>query len=221
MVKFLAELTVNLFKRNISPLAFVYAGSHIDKTSRIHRSCKVRHSDVGAHSYVAAGSWLTNVEVGRFCSIGNNVAIGLATHTLNHLSSSPLFTLRKNATGVAWVDKDLAENTDNFPTTHIADDVWIGSNTMIMSGVSVGVGAVIGAGAVVTKDVPPYSVVVGVPARVVRQRFEPEGCQKLLDSRWWQLSDSVLSNNLELFQQPLDSKNIDQIIASLKKIADQ
>ncbi|MGN1236586.1 MAG: antibiotic acetyltransferase, partial [Bacteroidaceae bacterium] len=103
MIKFLAELTVNFFKRNISPLAFVYAGSRVDKTSRIHRGCKVRHSEVGAHSYVAAGSWLTNVEVGRFCSIGNNVAIGLATHTLNHLSSSPLFTLRRNATGVSWV----------------------------------------------------------------------------------------------------------------------
>lgn len=212
MLKFIFQLIANLFKRNIAVSAFVYAGSQIAKTAKIHRNCKIRNSNVGAHSYVAANSWLTNADVGRFCSIGNGVTIGLATHTMTNASTSPIFSLRKNATGVAWVGQDLAENTDDIARTTIADDAWIGTNALIMSGVSIGTGAAVGAGAVVTKDVPPYAIVAGVPAKIIKYRFDEPTRQKLLKSRWWELPDQTLRDNINLFQTQLTEQIADQII---------
>ncbi|MBO4487254.1 MAG: antibiotic acetyltransferase [Bacteroidaceae bacterium] len=216
MLKFLFQIIGNLFKRNISLTAMVYAGSKVDSSAHIHRGCKVRNSHIGAHSYVAANSWLTNTNVGRFCSIGNNVVAGLATHTLSNASTSPIFTLRKNATCTAWVSQDVAENTDSFPRTTISDDAWIGSNAMIMSGINIGVGAAVGAGAVVTKDVPPYAIVAGVPARIIKYRFSETVRSKLLASRWWEMDDEQLKNRLPHFQQPLSDDNIDNFLAQLK-----
>lgn len=213
MLKFFLQLFRNLFKPNISPTALVYAGSQVARTAFVHRACKVRNSSLGANSYIAAHTWLTNTDVGRFCSIGNHVISGLASHTFAHISTSPVFTLRRNAVRRRWVERDLAENSDDFPRTVIADDVWVGSNVMIMSGVSIGVGAVIGAGAVVTKDVPPYAIAVGVPAKVIKYRFDDAVRQKLLASRWWEQPDSVLRADITLFQQPLTAANADQILA--------
>ena len=168
----------------------------------------MRNSNVGAHSYVAAHTWLTNTDVGKFSSIGYNVVVGLDTHTLANASTSPIFTLRHNATHVAWVSKDLAENSGDMARTTIEADAWIGSNSLVMSGVTIGVGAVVGAGAVVTKDVPPYAVVVGVPAKIIRYRFSEPVRSKLLASRWWQQPDTVLKDGIEAFQQPLTEFNV-------------
>lgn len=213
MLKFIFQLIGNLFKRNIAMSAFVYAGSKVAKTAKIHRGCKIRNSNVGAHSYVAANSWLTNADVGRFCSIGNGVTIGLATHTMTNISTSPLFTLRKNATGVAWIDKDLAENSDDFARTTIADDAWIGSNAMLMSGVKIGVGAAVGAGAVVTKDVPPYAIVAGVPAKIIKYRFDETIREQLLQSKWWEMPDEAIKANLALFQKQVSAELLAELTA--------
>ena len=216
MLKFLLQLLGNLFKKNISLTACVYAGSKVASTAHIHRGCKVRTTNVGAHSYVAAHTWLTNTDVGRFCSIGNNVVAGLATHTLTFASTSPIFTLHRNATRVAWLSEDVAENTDDIPRTIICDDAWIGSNAMLMSGVTVGVGAAVGAGAVVTRDVPPYAIVAGVPARIIKYRFSEAVCRKLLATRWWELPDDRLKAVVSAFQQPLTAENIDEFVAKIQ-----
>ena len=216
MLKFILQLLQNLIKPNISLTALVYAGSRVAKTAFVHRGCKVRNSSLGANSYLAAHTWLTNTDVGRFCSVGNNVVSGLASHTYANVSTSPLFTLRHNATRRQWVKRDVAENSDDLPRTVIADDVWVGSNAMIMSGVRIGVGAVIGAGAVVTKDVPPYAIAVGVPAKVIKYRFDDAVRQKLLASRWWEQPEAVLKAHIPLFQQPLTAANVDQFIAKLR-----
>lgn len=211
MLKVVFQLIGNLFRRNIKLGAIVIGNCHIAPTAMIHRRCKVRSSSVGAHSYLAIGAWATNATIGRFCSIGNNVVIGLATHTLQNISSSSIFTLSRNATGVAWIKTDLADNTADLPATTIESDVWIGSNAMLMSGIKVGVGAVIGAGAVVTKDVPPYAIVAGVPARIIRYRFDEATCQRLLQSQWWLKSDEELRAILPLFQAPLTAETVDKL----------
>lgn len=217
MLKFILQLLPNLFKPNISLTAFVYAGSSVARTAFVHRGCKVRNSSVAANSYVAAHSWLTNTDVGRFCSIGNNVVCGLATHTLTNISTSPLFTLRRNAVRQRWTERDVAENTDCLPRTLIADDAWVGSNAMIMSGVSIGVGAVIGAGAVVTKDVPPYAIAVGVPAKVIKYRFDAELRAKLLASRWWERPEPLLKAHINSFQHPLTAENVEDFVAKMQQ----
>ena len=217
MFKFVFQLIGNLFKRNISLTACVYAGSKVAPTAYVHRGCKVRTSAIGAHSYVAAHSWVTNTDVGRFCSIGNNVMTGLASHTLDHASTSPIFSLRHNATRRAWVEQDIAENIDDIPRSVICDDAWIGSNAMLMSGITIGVGAVVGAGAVVTKDVPPYAIVAGVPARIIKYRFDEDVRQQLLASRWWEQPDEILKQHIKLFQQPLIGANIDDFVKKLQQ----
>lgn len=136
--------------------------------------------EIGAMTYIRSGSQLRNVsEIGRFCSISNQVILGQErggrAHCLTGVTTNP-FTLEATGAGaLEW----------SVPATRIGHDVWIGRDAMIMEGVTVGTGAVIGSRSVVTKDVPPYAIVAGNPARLVRYRLPPEIIAPLLESRWW------------------------------------
>ena len=118
---------------------------------------------------------------------------------------------------MAWIDSDVADNTDNLPRTIIGNDVWIGTNVLIKSGVTVGTGAVVGAGAVVTKDVPPYAVVCGVPAKVIKYRFPEEVCAKLLASEWWNMSDEDLKAAAHSFQRRVNPANVDILLGEITR----
>lgn len=151
------------------------------------------HLRVGAMSYVRSACELMNVgSIGRFCSIGNGVVIGQekAGHPLHWVSSHPF-----QYTGTA-----LTYEGAGMPA-EIGHDVWIGREAMIMEGVRIATGAVIAARAMVTRDVPPYAVVAGAPARVIRYRHAPELVAALLDSAWWELPVDVLR------ELPLDNPN--------------
>ncbi|KRE17652.1 hypothetical protein ASE63_00100 [Bosea sp. Root381] len=161
---------------------------------------------IGRHSYMNAGTIRSRVRIGRFCSIGRNVMLGAGDHPLDCLTTHP----------VAWSAKarpNLRPPTSlrsrKHPTTEIGHDVWMGDNVVVMAGVHVGTGAVIGANAVVTKDVPPYAIVGGVPARLIRMRFPAELVSRLLSSEWWMLSRRAVEqldvNDIEgcLSQVPL------------------
>ena len=126
--------------------------------------------------------------VGKFCSIGNNCIIGGAEHPQHFVSTSPAFyggyrkplSIRKICLGkLRW--ESYSQEVE------IGNDVWIGNNVIIKSGVTIGTGAIIGAGAVVTKDVLPYEVVGGVPAKHIKYRFDDSVIDGLLESRWWDL----------------------------------
>ncbi len=97
---------------------------------------------------------------------------------------------------------------------YIGNDVWTGANAIIMPGVTVGDGAVVGAGAVVTKDVLPYSVVVGNPAREIKKRFDEKYVQKLLDIKWWNFPKRILAEHVDL----LTSQMSDEVIIKLEKL---
>ena len=132
---------------------------------------------IGRRSYFAGGYIWPNVKVGKFCSIAFNVTLGAFEHKMDFLTTGYAFCTITN---------------DDHRETIIGNDVWIAMNAWVKKGVTIGDGAVVGAGAVVTKDVPPYAIVGGVPAKIIKYKFEPEIVKDLLALKWWDLDDEIL-----------------------------
>ncbi|MCR5502502.1 MAG: CatB-related O-acetyltransferase [Lachnospiraceae bacterium] len=189
-------------------------GVIIGKNAHIRRDCvfegnnyidgEVFASSFGYGSYVHKYSMLVNVKVGRFTSIGEFVNMKLYDHPVQMVSTSPAF-YRKDSTLRSFVKEntfeDMKLDEDGF-SIRIGSDVWIGSGASIVSGVTIGDGAVIAAGAVVTKDVEPYEIVGGVPAKRIRYRFPEEIREGLVASRWWEKDPEWLSKHGEYFKDP-------------------
>lgn len=191
-------LLKNLFNPAISLFTRIDSSSEVNRNAKIYGFTKVYHSRIGAYTYICRNSSIVWATIGRFCSIAGNVKIGMASHTLSKISTSPIFTERNNGTGHRWVQTD---NVNPYLSVEIGNDVWIGERAMIMGGVKVGNGAVVAAGAVVTKDVPPYAIVGGVPAKIIKYRFPESVIRQLEASRWWELDEHILRDNLALFQK--------------------
>jgi acetyltransferase-like isoleucine patch superfamily enzyme len=148
----------------------------------------VVHPDVqvGAHSYMNSGVIRERTDIGRYCSIAYDVVIGIGTHATDLLSSHPFATKQVSREYVnprtSWKERTIIE-----------DDVWIGRGVTVLQGVSMGVGSVAAAHAVVREDVPPYAIVGGVPAKVIRYRFDERTIERLIESQWWMLPLDVLN----------------------------
>lgn len=139
--------------------------------------------ELGDFSYISSYSIISRTTIGKFCAIADFVICGLGRHpTHTFVSSHPIFYSTKKQSQISFADADFFE--EYRPIT-IGNDVWIGSRAIILDGVHIGDGAIIGAGSVVTKDVPAYAIVGGVPARVIRYRFKEEQIALLLKSQWW------------------------------------
>jgi acetyltransferase-like isoleucine patch superfamily enzyme len=157
---------------------------------------------IGAYSYIRGGrigSFLKSV--GRYCSFAPGITAGDSNHGSDWLSTHP-FQYGAGMVFQAWTKKKdfpfkkLRLKKTSWST--VGNDVWIGASAMIMPGVHVGDGAIVGGGAVVTKDVPPYAVVAGVPAKIIKYRFDEETIAKLLDLQWWRFdADSLLGIDFE------------------------
>lgn len=205
----------NFFNPRIATLSFVSSDNDIDSKACIYRMCKVKHSKLGAYSYLGNDTDVELAEIGKFTSISDHCRIGLGQHTLDLISTCPLFTQKINGTQSQWVDRNI--NAAKDETTIIGNDVWIGTHALISSGVTIGDGAVVAAGAVVVKNVPPYAIVGGVPAKLIRYRFSQDIIDKLIQLKWWNLPDSVLKENLNFFQKnELTIDDIDSFINRVK-----
>ena len=149
----------------------------------------LHHVTLGDYSYIAKNAQIVHCVIGKFCSIGPNCCCGLGIHPINGISTSPMFYSTAKQNGVTLCSEDKAVESK---ATVIGNDVFIGANVTILDGVTIGDGAVIGAGAVVTKNVSPYAIVGGVPAKLVNYRFDEETIEKLLKKRWWEGDDSSI-----------------------------
>ncbi|SHE42894.1 Acetyltransferase (isoleucine patch superfamily) [Litoreibacter ascidiaceicola] len=174
---------------------------------------------IGAYSYLRTGTVRHVRRIGRYCSIAPNVTLGESEHMTNWLSSSTAFHRadqfsfyppEKEAAAARVLPMDAAPHDAATGDVDIGHDVWIGTNVTVRRGVTIGTGAVIGGGAFVVKDVPPYAIVAGVPAKILRYRFPDKVIEAMHLVRWWEFDANDLA---ELpFNQPL---------ITLLKIAEQ
>lgn len=198
MIKYILGFIKYLFQRGVSIFALIDESSEISKKARVFRRVKLFKSKLGDYSYVAPFTEVINADVGKFCSIARSCMIGLPSHTLNNLSTSPIFTEPKNALGRTWtLNSNSAEITK---PVKIENDVWVGARSIVLGGVKIGNGAVIAAGAVVTKDVPAYAVVAGVPAKIIKYRFNKDLIEQIESLKWWDWNEDVLIRKIDAFQ---------------------
>ena len=196
-LRFLIQYIINIFNSNVSLFSRI-ENSKIAKSTKIYRGVTLNYSDVGDYTYVGPHAKIVHTEIGKFCSIAEKSFIGLPAHPLSFISSSPIFISANNALGIKWINESI--KFDEYKDVKIGNDVWIGAGAMIVGGVMIGDGAVIGAGAVVTKNVPPYAIVGGIPAKIIRYRFEKNVIENLLKSEWWNLPQENLKSRIEMFQ---------------------
>lgn len=155
--------------------------SMVDSTSRIANGVSLKHCKIGKYTYLARRSSLFNVEVGNYCCFGPDIHIGGMQHSYWWYSMSPLLS------------KEC-----KFPErTIIGNDVWIGAQAIIKQGVKIGDGAVIGANSFVNKDVEPFSIVVGSPAKHIKYRFSEDIQEKILKTKYWFYSPNIASEMLQ------------------------
>jgi len=160
------------------------------------------YGHLGLGSYIAENCELINAKIGRFCSIAPNVKCNNGIHptTSPFVSTAPCFyslNLKKAQSGSSFAQKQMFKEyrtTESGYSLEVGNDVWICENVFLNGGIHIGDGAIILAGAVVTKDVPAYAVVGGVPAKVIKYRYDDETIQFLLSTKWW-------NNKLEWFKQ--------------------
>ena len=162
--------------------------SKIHYTSKVEAGSSVVNSSFGKHSFCGYNCQIINTDIGSFCSIADKVTIGPTHHPFDWVSTSPVFY-----EGIDSVKAKFSEfSRQKHKRTYIGNDVWIGINVMIKSGVKIGDGSIIGMGSVVTKNVEPYSIVAGVPAKLVRMRFDKSVILKLKKIKWWNLDEIKL-----------------------------
>ncbi len=156
-------------------------GDHVALQPRV----SLTDTRAGSFNYVAIEARLNDVSVGSFCSIGPRVTIGTGEHPAHFLSTSPVFYSPRKQTGVTFLPAGSGAPFAERLRVHIGHDVWIGAHVFVRDGVRIGNGAIVAAGAVVTRDVAPYQIVGGVPARPLRLRFPADIIARLEALAWW------------------------------------
>lgn len=170
----------------------------IDKTSKVESGSNLVNVQMGKYSFCGYNCEMSNVDIGSFCSIANGVIIGGGMHPIHWVSTSPVFYEGRDSV----VAKFSEHTREQQKKTIIGHDVWIAQNCIIKQGVKIGNGAVVGMGSIVTKDVKPYSIVVGNPAKLIKMRFSEDVIKSLEETRWWEYNDKDLGFYAQYFKEP-------------------
>lgn len=192
---------VNLGKSKISSSAIVLRKCKFEGHNAVGDNTYLSNTKLGYGSFLGFGNEFSNCKIGRYCSIGSNIRVVSATHPLNgFISTHPAFF-----SDTYWFHyvkfskfKEHLTNDDGLECT-IGNDVWIGDNVLIKGGCCIGDGAVIGMGSLVLHDVPPYTIVAGIPAKEIRKRFPEDTIESLQKIEWWNKPNEWIEANAEDF----------------------
>ena len=165
--------------------------------THILSGAKLNNVRIGKYSRIGVDCQVRNATIGNFTAIGKSTVITVGQHPTNYLTFHSIFYKKGNW---GWHDDWIAP-IDFTPkkTVTIGNDVWIGRQCIIMDGVTIGDGAIVATGAVVTKDVPPFAIVGGVPAKVIKYKFSQEFIDRLEEIQWWNLPDEKITEVVDLF----------------------
>ena len=188
--------------------------TRLDGRNYIGKNTLVSGSTIGFGSYVSNDSLIRNTSIGRYTSIGPQFLCAFGAHpTKDFVAMHPAFYCSDPHQGFTYADRtSFAEqkyvDEKNGIQLNIGSDVWIGARVTICDGVTIGDGAVIAAGAVVVKDVEPYAIYGGVPAKKIGQRFKDDEIDKLMSTKWWEQDENNLREKIALFS---DISNVDKL----------
>lgn len=180
----------------------------------INRRSYINDSFIDNYSYTGINTTMNWTKMGKFCSVGRNVDIGGFDHDYTKVSTMPAFRMEQMLAmgGRLKKQKGLSEGY-----CVIGNDVWIAAGVNILHSVKIGDGAVVGAGAVVTQDVPAYSVVAGVPAKIIRYRFNENYINQLLKIKWWNWPDGTIRKNIDWL---IGSELSDEVLQKMVRITE-
>ncbi|MGE5458724.1 MAG: CatB-related O-acetyltransferase [Methanococcaceae archaeon] len=171
----------------------------------------VYNSEVEDYSYINNYSLINHSKIGKFCSIGEEVRCGLGKHpTEKYVSTSFSFYSNTKPNAFTFSDKNYFAE---YSAIEIGNDVWIGTRAMVLDGVKIGDGAIVAAGAVVTRNVAPFSIVGGVPAKLIKYRFDENTIKSLMEIKWWDMDQGWIRENFKEFH---NTKNLLELIKSLR-----
>jgi hypothetical protein len=172
--------------------------------TEVGEMCFLENVTMGDYSYCGQFCFFQNATIGRFSNVAAMVRIGPTRHPTDRPTQHH-FTYRRALYGFAATDDEAFFSWRTEQRATIGHDTWLGHGSIVMPNVTVGTGAVVGAGAVVTRDVPPYGIAVGVPAEVVKHRFDARTVDALFEIAWWNWPHETIAERLEDFSSPIDA----------------
>lgn len=203
--EYINALCISISKRNIriTPFSRIDRRTVLEGYNSIGRNSILLRSSVGYYTYLGNNCVFTNTVIGRFCSISSNVEMITGTHpSSGYASTHPSFFAVNTPNGKGFVEVNTFNEhklTDAGRSLEIGNDVWIGAHVKILEGVKIGDGAIIATGSIVTKNVEPYTIVGGVPAKVIRYRFEEHEIKSLCEMKWWLWPIEKIKDKASLF----------------------
>lgn len=193
----------------------------LEGQNKINYGVSILNSKIGFGTYIASNTKLNNSFIGKYCSIGPNIQLICGIHPLSpFVSTHPIFYSTMKQNGISYVTENKFVEyklTESGFSLEVGNDVWIGSDVKILEGLTIGDGSVIAAGSVVTKNIPPYEIWGGVPAKKIKNRFLEEQKKQLLKIKWWDCSQDKLKENIDLFYDIKDFLNNFETREEIKK----